>query len=155
MQSLNHGFSLISFRFLSLSPLSFSKKNNKKVTGDYLQGPNNFDIGGTSLLVWSLGLAPFKVFYFNILFSSFFPSFSKYFLSFPAFQLFFPQDVFWTEGRQPGNEWNITEQNPRMNTIISSLSAGPIGFGDGKFSSRFFSPPLFPPFFSLHESFRG
>ena len=29
------------------------------------------------------------------------------------------------------HRWGIVEQNPRMNAIISSLSSGPIGFGDG------------------------
>jgi len=71
-----------------------------RVTGDYLFGPNNFDIGKTSVLVWSLGLFPFK-------------------------------DVFWSKGEQPGNPWGIVEENPRMNAIISSLSSGPVGFGDG------------------------
>jgi len=53
------------------------------------------------MVAWSLGLSPFK-------------------------------DVFWTTSKQPGNPYgaNIYEPNPQLQTLVSVLSAGLVGFGD-------------------------
>ena len=73
---------------------------HSRVSDDYLHGTNQWNIGKTSMLVWALGLYPFK-------------------------------DVMWTTGYQPGNPFNLEESNPEMEVIISTLTAGPVAFGDG------------------------
>jgi len=40
------------------------------------------------------------------------------------------KDVFWTTKVQPGNPYNATEPNPELQTLVSILSAGLVGFGD-------------------------
>jgi hypothetical protein len=41
------------------------------------------------------------------------------------------KDVFWTITDQPGNPYNSSELNPLLMTMVSILSAGPVGIGDG------------------------
>jgi len=40
------------------------------------------------------------------------------------------KDVFWTTNQQPGNPYNGYERNPQLQALVSSLSTGPVGFGD-------------------------
>lgn len=73
-----------------------------RVSGDYHPGNGQWRIGTTSLLAWALGLAPFK-------------------------------DTFWTTAQEPGSPYGdkAREPNPELETLVSALSAGPIGPGDG------------------------
>ncbi|CAG5115344.1 unnamed protein product, partial [Candidula unifasciata] len=41
------------------------------------------------------------------------------------------KDTFWTTESQPGNPYNRTEPNTRMEAILATLSTGPVGPGDG------------------------
>jgi hypothetical protein len=72
-----------------------------RASDDYHPGRSQWKIGATSLLEWSLGLAPFK-------------------------------DDFWTTTDQPGSPYKDkpTEPNVILETIVSSLSAGPVGPSD-------------------------
>ncbi len=72
-----------------------------RVSGDYHPGSSQWRIGATSLLAWSLGLAPFK-------------------------------DTFWTTANEPGSPYGAKtrEPNTQLETLVSALSAGPIGPGD-------------------------
>lgn len=69
-----------------------------RVSNDYNPERKQWNIGGSSLMAWSLGLIPFK-------------------------------DTFWTSHLEPGNPWNKTEPNPALQTLISVLSGGLVGFG--------------------------
>jgi hypothetical protein len=40
------------------------------------------------------------------------------------------KDDFWSEMIEPGNEWNSSEADPELETLVSSLSAGPVGPAD-------------------------
>jgi len=73
---------------------------HSRVSDDYLHGKNQWNIGKTSMIVWALGIYPFK-------------------------------DVTWSTSIQYGNPYNLEEYNPEMEIIISVLTAGPVGFGDG------------------------
>jgi hypothetical protein len=37
------------------------------------------------------------------------------------------KDDFWSEMVEPGNEWGTNETDPELETIVSLLSAGPVG----------------------------
>jgi hypothetical protein len=41
------------------------------------------------------------------------------------------KDDFWSEIDQPGNHWNAKEADPELQTLVSSLIAGPVGPADG------------------------
>eukprot|EP01117_Protostelium_nocturnum_P005067 TRINITY_DN1833_c0_g1_i1.p1 TRINITY_DN1833_c0_g1~~TRINITY_DN1833_c0_g1_i1.p1 ORF type:complete len:782 (+),score=207.18 TRINITY_DN1833_c0_g1_i1:2854-5199(+) len=73
-----------------------------RVSDDNYPGSPNWRLGVPSMISWSLGVAPFK-------------------------------DVFWTTSIQEGNGYNKgfgAEPNPELHSIISTLTAGPVGFGD-------------------------
>ena len=72
-----------------------------RVSGDYHPGNGQWRIGATSLLAWSLGIAPFK-------------------------------DTFWTTTEEPGTHYGpqTREPNTELETLVSALSAGPVGPGD-------------------------
>lgn len=40
------------------------------------------------------------------------------------------KDNFWSASVQPGNTYGAVEENPRLETIVSALSNGPVAFGD-------------------------
>ena len=40
------------------------------------------------------------------------------------------KDDFWSESVEPGNTWGAKEADPELQTLVSSLSAGPVGPSD-------------------------
>ncbi|KAH9500570.1 hypothetical protein Btru_072295 [Bulinus truncatus] len=72
-----------------------------RVSHDYTPGLRQWDIGITSMFADAVGLAPYK-------------------------------DTFWTTTTQPGSPYvNKTEPQPELQILLSTLSTGPVGPGDG------------------------
>ncbi|XP_055899050.1 uncharacterized protein LOC106071759 isoform X1 [Biomphalaria glabrata] len=84
-----------------LQSLEIPTVSQARVSGDYSPGGKQWNIGVTSMFVDALGVAPFK-------------------------------DTFWTTEVQPGSPYgNKTEPQTRLNSLIATLSTGPVGPGDG------------------------
>ena len=84
-----------------LQSTEFPAVTQIRVSGDYRLQHDQWRIGTTSMLAHSLGMASFK-------------------------------DTFWTSVQEPGAKYgDKTEPNAVIQTLVSALSAGPVGPGDG------------------------
>jgi hypothetical protein len=92
-------------RFL-LQSVEVAAVTQARASDDYVVAPydgvDNWRIAGQSILIDALGLAPSK-------------------------------DGFWTTAFQPGNPYGEDryEPNPRLHSVVGSLSAGPVQIADG------------------------
>lgn len=87
-----------------LNTLNFEAVTNGRASGDYA-GTSNWNVGGTSLLFWAMGLRPSK-------------------------DNFWSGDG---QKRQPGFAPSITNPgtNGELNAILATMSTGPVGPADG------------------------
>ncbi|XP_059175571.1 uncharacterized protein LOC131955451 isoform X2 [Physella acuta] len=84
-----------------LQSLEISTVTQARVSRDYSPGGKQWDIGITSMFADAVGLAPFK-------------------------------DTFWTTEIQPGSPYkDKTEKQTMLNSLIATLSTGPVAIGDG------------------------
>ncbi|XP_059175577.1 uncharacterized protein LOC131955455 [Physella acuta] len=84
-----------------LQSLEIPTVTQARVSGDYQPGGRQWDIGISSMFADAVGVAPFK-------------------------------DTFWTTEVQAGSPYGVkTEKHTGLNSVISTLSTGPVGPGDG------------------------
>lgn len=90
-----------------LQSASFPRVTQARASHDYGQSRADdteqwSSIGLTAMLYWSLGLLPYK-------------------------------DPFWSEVDESGNPWGggARELDPELQALVSALTAGPVGVGDG------------------------
>eukprot|EP00038_Savillea_parva_P028861 m.67416 g.67416 ORF g.67416 m.67416 type:complete len:998 (+) comp8438_c0_seq1:47-3040(+) len=85
-----------------LASVELNQATNGRSSDDYV-GVKNWDVGESSVLFWALGMPPSK-------------------------------DTFWSTDGEPlqdGFQWQNPGTNAELNTIIATLTTGPVGPSDG------------------------
>lgn len=109
----------------ALQSLEIEAVTQIRVTNDYATnwqyGGEQWRLGVSSIFASALGLNPFKGF-INIYYLNYEKNSTKYFI----------KDVYWTTAEQPGNPYGpkAIDYKVRLNSVVSTLTAGPVGPGD-------------------------